>query len=155
MSTSIFDGRTSTYPQGGGTVASYFQTNAAKTGAQVFIASGGNVMFLGPAFFNPEDANVKADYTTAQAFMLLHEAVHLVTSVRDNAFGPPQEQCRKNLTRFAGSHSSSMPPGTELCLARERPTGKSHKPAVAPPRTGQGNLTGQRSSIRCLVRNAR
>jgi hypothetical protein len=91
----VYNGQTSSYPVPGGgtsTYASYFAANANSVGAAVvnFVppGSGTNIEFLGPAFFNPGLAGVpNGNYAQAQAFMVLHEAVHLVTGLGDAAFG--------------------------------------------------------------------
>ncbi len=92
LNTNVYDGSNSGYPTttpNGAleTVAQYFQQNGSKTGAITFIVSGGNVSFLGPAFFNPGEAGVQAAYIIARAFMVLHEAVHLVAGLTDQYAG--------------------------------------------------------------------
>jgi hypothetical protein len=94
LQSNVFDGRVSTYTQvtaKGKTVADFFKQNPTTVGAEVFVfGSGGsnNVMFLGPAFFDPTLAGVSGPNSQlAQAFIVLHEAVHLVGDRRDLDFG--------------------------------------------------------------------
>jgi hypothetical protein len=92
---SVFNGQGSGYPQpqgNGTTVGQFFAANQASVAAEVInfgVANASlNVEFLGPAFYNPGLAGVpNANYLQAQAFMVLHEAIHLVTGVGDTAFG--------------------------------------------------------------------
>jgi RHS repeat-associated protein len=86
----VYDGQASTYPQGSSSVSQFFTANQNRVGAEVFSFPdpSQNIEFLGPAFFDPSLANVpNGNYAQAQAFMVLHEAVHLVTGLGDSAFG--------------------------------------------------------------------
>jgi RHS repeat-associated protein len=90
LETNIYDGRFSTYKIGGTVSATqYFRDNRTTVGASVVLTGSPstNVMFLGPAFFDPGIANVRFSYSLAQAFMLLHETVHLVGNKTDQDFG--------------------------------------------------------------------
>jgi RHS repeat-associated protein len=94
LQSNVYDGRVSTYTQvtaKGKTVADFFKQNSTAVGAEVFVFGNGgsnNVMFLGPAFFDPTLAGVSGPNSQlAQAFIVLHEAVHLVGDKRDMDFG--------------------------------------------------------------------
>ena len=107
VGTAIYDGRTAGYSQNvstGQTVAQYFQVNRSTVGAEVFLPNidlsgdtgASNVMFLGPAFFEPSLAGVSGTNTQlAQAFIILHEAVHLVGDLRDSDFGGSKQLTQK------------------------------------------------------------
>ena len=94
-----FDGRGSTAPDSKyGTVGKMFENPNNTAGAAVHMYVGYpqlNKMFLGPAYFDPGSFGVTGFYSAAQAFIIIHESVHLIGNKYDHDFGGS-----KNLTRL-------------------------------------------------------
>jgi hypothetical protein len=90
----IYDGTSSQYQPSDGNRLS-IQHRFEQSGAPGAIVirpydHSGNVMFLGPKFFDPSLASVPSQgYSVVQAIVLMHEAVHLVGNVGDARFGTP------------------------------------------------------------------
>jgi RHS repeat-associated protein len=99
----VFNGTGSTLPSGdkNGTIGNRFIQERTKIGAIVIrdlSDSTKNAMFLGPAYFDPGIIKAK-DFLNVQAFIILHEAVHLVGNKSDLDFGPNIDVGSKTLTK--------------------------------------------------------
>jgi len=97
----VFDGLGSSYPtkMGNNTVsmAEFFRAQKHNVAAVVVMTGSAstNVMFLGPAFFDPGLAGVNTGYyELARAFVMMHEAVHLAGTLLDSDFGGSKKLTR-------------------------------------------------------------
>jgi len=111
----VFDGMSSSYPKhvGDNTVsmAEFFRMEKHKVAAEVVMTGSAstNVMFLGPAFFNPGLAGVDAGYYgLAQAFIMMHEAVHLVGNILDSDFGGSKKLTKLLVDNCFPVHSGKL-----------------------------------------------
>jgi len=88
-SENIFNGTTSSSTTPGGQpVAAVLSQGAAGALASLGTAADPGNMFLGAAFFSPGQAGVaNSAYGVAQAFIIMHEAVHTIGNLGDAAFG--------------------------------------------------------------------
>jgi hypothetical protein len=84
----VFDGMASSFPgaPGGQQVADYLQQHSGSVGAisQEGTAAMPGLIFLGAAFYDPSIAGGSVGYNqTAQALILMHEAVHAIGNLSD------------------------------------------------------------------------